>query len=145
MAKKTPASSDPVARLRGAKRKHYEQLTELHDQLIEKIRIISGRSLTSAKAAGEELADIGSDNFMREMELGLMTEEERKLKMVREAIQKLLSGKQYGICADCKKKIQPARLEALPYAKLCIECKSKREKAKKMGVPLPENWDKLTE
>ena len=32
----------------------------------------------------------------------------------------------YGVCEDCGKEIPPARLEAKPAARLCIDCASKR-------------------
>jgi DnaK suppressor protein len=34
----------------------------------------------------------------------------------------------FGICERCGKKITVARLEALPFAALCIECKSREER-----------------
>jgi DnaK suppressor protein len=30
----------------------------------------------------------------------------------------------YGVCENCGKLIVKARLDALPYARLCIDCKS---------------------
>ena len=41
------------------------------------------------------------------------------------AIEKMENGN-YGVCEGCGKQINPARLEAKPAAKLCIECASKR-------------------
>ncbi len=125
MSTKSNKASSPT--LRGEKKKQYEMLVELRDQLVDQIRTISSHSLSSSKQAGEELADIGSDNFNREMELGLMTEETQRIKAIEDAIKRLHDGS-YGICEDCDNKINPARLEALPYAKLCINCKSLREK-----------------
>ena len=34
----------------------------------------------------------------------------------------------YGLCDDCGKSIEPARLEALPHANLCLKCKTLQEK-----------------
>lgn len=34
----------------------------------------------------------------------------------------------YGICESCHEKIEPARLEALPQAALCLKCKSRQMK-----------------
>jgi len=34
----------------------------------------------------------------------------------------------YGICADCKTEIPPRRLEALPFATLCVSCQSVADK-----------------
>lgn len=36
----------------------------------------------------------------------------------------------FGACVLCGAKINPKRLEAIPYAKLCLECKAKEEQQK---------------
>lgn len=48
------------------------------------------------------------------------------LEQVTGALQRLDAGT-YGICANCGKQIAPRRLEALPYAVLCIDCQAKIE------------------
>ena len=45
---------------------------------------------------------------------------------VEHALQKMDDGT-YGLCDECGKPIAPARLEALPWANLCIEDKSKKD------------------
>ena len=47
------------------------------------------------------------------------------LEEVEHAIAKLDDGS-YGVCEGCAKPINPARLEAMPAARLCIDCASKR-------------------
>ncbi|MBI4299575.1 MAG: TraR/DksA C4-type zinc finger protein [Chloroflexi bacterium] len=49
------------------------------------------------------------------------------LAQVDHALAKFEAGS-YGLCDDCGKPISPERLEALPHAHLCIQCKSRREK-----------------
>lgn len=44
---------------------------------------------------------------------------------VEDALAKMESGT-YGVCEDCGKQINPARLEAKPAARYCIDCASKR-------------------
>jgi DnaK suppressor protein len=44
------------------------------------------------------------------------------------AIQKYEAGT-YGICDQCGKPIEPARLEALPHASLCLGCKTNQTKS----------------
>jgi DnaK suppressor protein len=39
----------------------------------------------------------------------------------------------YGICEKCGKRIDPARLAALPYTALCIKCKSQMERISRMS------------
>src|SRR5262245_40999635 len=35
-----------------------------------------------------------------------------------------------GICMECENEIAPARLEAVPWTRVCIECKSKQDNNK---------------
>ncbi len=111
---------------KGEKRKRYEALLRLRDNLYDQIRNLSSSSLVNNKEAGEDLADIGSENFARDMGLALMTEEGRKIALIQDAIQRLIDGT-YGDCIDCEGKISSGRLDAIPYAKLCITCKTARE------------------
>ena len=127
-----PAKNGDNVNFRGKKKVYYQRLVEMRDELIDEVQALSRQSLHSHKQAGEELADIGSDNFNREMDLSLMSEEDRHLQLVQEAILALKEGT-YGTCMDCEKKIQEARLEAKPHARLCIQCKSKREKMEESG------------
>jgi len=46
---------------------------------------------------------------------------------VDEALHRIETG-QFGICTNCGKNIQIERLEAKPYASLCIHCRSKNER-----------------
>lgn len=55
------------------------------------------------------------------------------LSQVQAARERLAAGT-YGICIDCEQPIPPERLEALPYAALCVSCQSKREKSR-LGRP----------
>ena len=140
---------------RGKKRKYYEMLVTLRDQLVDEVRTLSAQSLTSNKQAGEELADIGiaqgttsgkfigSDSFLREMGRGVMSDEGHRIQLIREAIERL-HGKGFGICLDCSEHIQEARLEAIPYAKLCVHCKTRRETARAEGIDLDAELE-LTE
>jgi DnaK suppressor protein len=103
-----------------------EMLLKERDSLVRQIKSLSAASLTSSRQAGEELADVGSDDFIRETELHLMTEEGRRLALINVAIQSL-DGGNYGTCVDCAKPISVGRLKAKPYARLCIDCKVLRE------------------
>jgi DnaK suppressor protein len=101
-------------------------LLQEREQLVRQIKSLSSASLTSTRQAGEELADVGSDDFIRETELALMSEEGDRLALINNALEELGTGA-YGICMDCDNPISAGRLKAKPYAKLCIECKSARE------------------
>ena len=52
-----------------------ELLLRERASLVRQIKSLSDASLTSSRQAGEELADVGSDDFIRETELYLLSEE----------------------------------------------------------------------
>lgn len=71
-------------------------------------------------------ADIGSDAFERDLTLGLLESEREELNHIQAALERIERGT-YGECESCKQPIPLARLRALPYARMCVECKSKEE------------------
>ena len=103
-----------------------EMLLTERESLVKQIKSLSAASLTSSRQAGEELADVGSDDFIRETELSLMSTEGRRLALINMALESLDAGS-YGLCVDCSKPISLGRLKAKPYARLCIDCKVVRE------------------
>ncbi len=60
----------------------------------------------------------------------LMEQERDKVGLLNDALHRLFEG-QYGNCEMCGELISEARLEMLPYAKLCINCKEKMEDKKR--------------
>jgi DnaK suppressor protein len=95
---------------------------------VESIQMISGDSLGAAHNAGEDMADVGSDNFLREVGLNVASEEGKKIFLIQDALKALETGK-FGKCIDCKVDIEAGRLNAIPYAKLCVKCKTVREES----------------
>jgi len=62
--------------------------------------------------------------YEREMNMALRRRARRKVKSVEEALMRFEEGT-YGICEICGGEIGAQRLEALPQARLCIECAQK--------------------
>jgi len=69
------------------------------------------------------MADIGSDNFEQEFTLSLMQSEEDTLDKIEASLERLEDGT-YGQCEECGAKIPKQRLNAIPYATLCVKCAS---------------------
>lgn len=74
------------------------------------------------------MADVGTDSFEKDMTLGLIESEAEELKEIEEALKRIEAGT-FGVCETCKKLVPKARLRAIPYARLCIDCKQKEESA----------------
>ncbi|HEX4997470.1 MAG TPA: TraR/DksA C4-type zinc finger protein [Terriglobia bacterium] len=60
--------------------------------------------------------------------LALQQTDSKLLRAVEEAIHRLDQGT-YGICRDCEEEISLARLEAVPWTRVCKDCKEKQSMA----------------
>jgi RNA polymerase-binding protein DksA len=116
--------------------KHFEQrLLEERDRLMKELAILreSIRSGTQRDSAGDlsaysfHMADLGTDAMEREKQFLFASAEGRQLNMVNEALRRLYQG-DYGTCEACGEPIARERMDAMPYATLCIECKEKEER-----------------
>jgi len=70
------------------------------------------------------------DAYEREKTLALIQTLERKLDSINHALHMARNGT-YGICESCGERIDPARLEILPEATLCLDCQRKKERRNK--------------
>jgi len=75
----------------------------------------------------KDLADIASDDIDRKMIEAIGAQELKRLKLIESALTRIKQGK-YGHCIKCGKRIPQDRLIAIPYALMCIECKSEEER-----------------
>ena len=75
----------------------------------------------------KDLADIASDELDRRMLEAVGSQDLKRLKLIDSALTRIQQGK-YGMCMKCGKKIPKERLEAIPYALMCIECKAAEER-----------------
>jgi DnaK suppressor protein len=60
--------------------------------------------------------------------LALQQTDAKLLRAIEEAIHRI-DQDTYGICMECEDAIKPARLEAVPWTRVCIDCKEKQSKA----------------
>ena len=115
-----------------------KRLINLRAKVSEEIRQIGGGSLKQSQrdASGDlsaytfHMADIASDSFDRELSWDRASVEQKVLFSIDDALKKIDDGV-YGQCESCEKKINKERLKAIPYAKLCRDCKENLEKKKK--------------
>jgi len=80
-----------------------------------------------------DVVDAAYDSAQDEISSQLAEVESRELANIENALARMKAGK-YGLCEVCNGKIPMARLNALPYATMCIECQ--RELERSGGGPL---------
>jgi RNA polymerase-binding protein DksA len=103
-------------------------LTELKREIISNL-VVSNDDFKEIVEAMEpkDIADVASDAIDRKMIEAIGSQELKRLRMIDSALTRIQQGK-YGLCIKCGKKIPHERLEAIPYALMCIECKTAEEK-----------------
>ena len=72
-----------------------------------------------------DLADQASGNNEVHIQLKLKQTDAKILQAIEEALFRMEKGT-YGICRDCGDPISTARLEAIPWTRVCITCKQKQ-------------------
>jgi DnaK suppressor protein len=131
-----PEPKLPKVKLSAHDRKHYEALLlTLRDRLLDGINFLATNNLRNSQkeSSGDissystHMADAGTDAFDREFALSLVSNEQEALYLVTEAL-KRLENQTYSVCEMCAKTIPKARLEVLPFARLCIKCQEASEK-----------------
>ena len=103
-----------------------KRLTEELEQLEANIRPVDERREGSPFGKREEEA---AESFELEKRLALEKRTRDLLAEVEHTLHKFDQGT-YGSCDSCGQPIDPARLEALPQASLCLSCKAKYAKGK---------------
>ena len=78
--------------------------------------------------ADQHPAELGSETFERELELTTLSIVEGELKEIDDALRRLDHGS-YGICEECGKPIDEARLKAVPWARYCVVDQARIEQA----------------
>jgi DnaK suppressor protein len=104
------------ARLRG-------DVNHMADTALKKSRSEANGDLSSMPI---HMADIGSDNFEQEFTLSLMENDGGTLTQIEASLERIEDGT-YGQCEECGMKIPKSRLNAIPYAILCVRCAQQQE------------------
>jgi DnaK suppressor protein len=73
-----------------------------------------------------DLADKAANSYTKEFLFGMTNTDRTILNMIDEAL-KRIKANEYGTCANCQDEMQQKRLEAVPWAKHCINCQEKLE------------------
>jgi DnaK suppressor protein len=72
-----------------------------------------------------DMADQASGNNEVHIQLKLKQTDAKILQAIEEALKRIDKGT-FGICRDCGEPIAPARLNAIPWTRVCISCKEKQ-------------------
>ncbi len=120
----------PVGRLEPYTRLLLEERRRLRQELSEmEQHQVKTEEKPIADVSGyeDDLVDVATETFEREKGLALESSVQGMLQMVEEALGRIRK-RTYGICEGCRKPIDANRLRAIPYTRLCIQCKEREER-----------------
>jgi RNA polymerase-binding protein DksA len=110
---------------RGELKKELEQLKSARASVNHLGSLIEETGDLSTGA--DELADNATETYMRELDEGLGENADHLIAEIQAALARIEDGS-YGTCIVCGKPIDAERLEAVPYATLCIDDKRAQER-----------------
>ncbi len=97
-------------------------------QFDELAKISAEQADSDLYSYSDHMADLGTDAMEREKQLLFASKEGRYLYRVEDALRRLYKEPAgFGLCHSCGKPIDFDRLDALPHARYCIDCKLKEE------------------
>jgi DnaK suppressor protein len=114
-------------------KKQRQRLLDLRDDLVDAMSGMTRDTIrnapegSEASGSGQHQGDAGSDAYDRDFALSVLAKEQDALYEIEQALRRIQSGS-YGICEMSSNKIPTARLEAIPFARLTVECQAQWEK-----------------
>lgn len=114
-------------------KKQQQRLLDLRDMLLDSVSGMSRDTIrnapegSEASGSGQHQGDAGSDAYDRDFALSVLAKEQDALYEIEQALYRIKAGT-YGSCEISNHKIPTARLEAIPFARLTVECQAQWEK-----------------
>ncbi len=100
--------------------------------LLAKPREIEAGAIGTIGAAGgaperpADVADQATDAAQADLQAHLHQIDSRLLRAIEEALARI-DRRAFGVCETCKRPISAARLEAVPWTRLCRDCKEQQQ------------------
>jgi len=104
--------------------KYKDLLEKKRDELLSAAPVRTPASEPGSKSG--DWIDQSSQESDLHVRLALKQTDSKLLRAIEEAIHRIEQGT-YGICMECENEIAPARLEAVPWTRVCIDCKVKQQ------------------
>ena len=119
-------------------KKARETLEEMRAQLLRNVQQDLNAVRDASKDEGMDTYDLASDARDKEINLILGDRDREKVQAIDEALSRVDDGS-YGICESCESDIAEARLQALPFTRLCVNCQAERERELKLNRRFEED------
>ena len=103
-----------------------KRLLERQEQLVETVSRTEQDGRQADEEPTQDLADKASNSYTKEFLFKKSNDDRFILHLIEEALRRMNDGA-FGVCVECGGEMQQKRLEAVPWARHCIECQEKQE------------------
>ena len=103
-----------------------KRLLERQQQLIDTVSKTEQDGRQADEEPAQDLADKASNSYTKEFLFKKSNDDRFILHLIQEALQRM-NGGAFGVCVECGGEMQQKRLDAVPWARHCIECQEKQE------------------
>lgn len=111
----------------GYKAKLLARQSQLSDLINQYVADHEGQLTSEAFIEVSDIGERSVNDFQKDMDIALVTQEVNELRSVNAALRRIESG-EYGICADCANEIPASRLDINPSAERCVDCQTRFER-----------------
>jgi DnaK suppressor protein len=106
---------------------YYRKKLEAKHEELQHMMALAEQEGRAADDATQDIADRAANSYTKEFLFSQSNHERDILSLVDEAMERLKTP-DFGVCLNCQKDVQQKRLDAVPWARHCIECQEKQEK-----------------
>jgi DnaK suppressor protein len=103
-----------------------KKLLTRREELLKSIARTEEEGRTADDDPTVDLADKAANSYTKEFLFGQTNTDRSLLALIDDALRRIKQDT-YGSCANCESEVQQKRLEAVPWARHCIECQEKHE------------------
>jgi DnaK suppressor protein len=103
-----------------------KRLLTKQEELLRQVTKSEKDGREADEEATQDIADKAANSYTKEFLFHQSDENRRLLQLVNEALERMKNGT-YGNCVACEEEVQLKRLEAVPWARHCIECQDKQD------------------
>lgn len=103
-----------------------KRLTEKQEELLRMVSKSDQDGREADEEATQDVADKAANAYTKEFLFHQSNDNRQVLTLINEALERIKTG-EYGKCIECQKDVQVKRLDAVPWARHCIECQAKQD------------------
>ena len=100
-------------------------LDEIKDRLIAErenlLNKLKENDLSIDDSETPDPVDLAVRNYSKNVMLAVSENDSRQIILINEALERI-EDEEYGTCQNCEKEINPKRLDAIPWARYCLNC-----------------------